>query len=1471
MSRDPGSAADLSPVKRALLEIRELRARLLESETRFRQPIAIVGMGLRFPGGATDPASYWRLLHEGRDAIVEIPKDRWDIDAYYDPDPEVPGRMYARHGGFLERADTFDPHVFGISPREAEVMDPQQRLFLEVAWEALENAGQAPDRLSESATGVYLGIAGSDYSRLVFADVRNVDVYAASGTAFSVAAGRLSYILGLQGPSLAVDTACSSSLVTIHLAIQALRAGECQLALAGGVNLMLLPEIHVNFCRARMLAPDGRCKTFDRGADGYVRGEGAGVVVLKRLADAVANGDRVLAVIRGSAVNQDGRSSGLTAPNGPSQEAVIRAALGNAGLRPSDVDYVEAHGTGTSLGDPIEVRALGAVLGAGRTPKRPLLVGSVKTNIGHLEAAAGVAGLIKVVLALQQEEIPPHLHLQNLNPHLDWSSLPLRVTTERTPWVRGDRPRIAGVSSFGFSGTNAHLVLEEAPLSPALPAGGADRSQHVIAVSARTQTALTTAALRLADHLAAHPEERLVDVAFSANTGRAQLPHRLAVVAGDRASARAALESAAAGQESPALWTGVAAPRAPDVAFLFTGSGAQYVGMGRQLFDSEPGFRRTLLQCEEILRDSLAQPLISVIYPAPGAATPLDEASYTQPALFALEYALADLWRSWGIVPAAVLGHSTGELVAACVAGVYSLEDGLRLIAERGRLMQSLPVAGGMAAIFTDEASVTAAMARIGGALWLAAVNAADNVVVSGSDAPLQLLVAEFESRGVKSKRLAISNAFHSPLVEPMLDALEQAASRVTHHDRQVDLVSNVTGAVVASGELGPGYWRRHVRQAVRFADSVRTLSDQGYRYFLEIGPHPTLLGMAQGTLGPSALCFPSLRRDAEDWRVLSESLAALYVRGARTDWSGYDRAYPRSKLSLPTYPFERERYWIDSRPAAIAGGATASEAATEAAQVQSLQGPLGFAIGTFPAKWALLERLTTAYEIAALRALGAFTRKGERVTAEALRQRLNIGETYRHLLLRWLSKLAGEGYLRAVGDEFVAERALSDPSLPGLLAEAERVFADYPELLSYVRRCGDRLPEILCGRLSPLETLFPGGSFAEAEAIYQHSTVARYLNGVVRAAVGAAVDGRPGRVALLEIGAGTGGTSASVLPALPAQRATYVYTDMSDVFLAHAQQKFGAYGFLRYGRLDIERDPLEQGYAASSFDVVVAANVLHATRDLRRTLDHVRALLTPGGVLVLSETTTHPHYFDITTGLVEGWQSFDDDLRGDHPLIDAPRWETLLRERGFAQARAFPEPGVPTEILGNHVIVAALAEGAGRRDAELAKGAVTASAAPAGPSQEQATREELRAQLAAALPVERREMLAELARDEVMRVLRLDRQHPPDLGDRLLDLGLDSLMAVQFRNRLAQALGGEKALSSTLVFDHPTCEAIGAYLDRELFGAGALAATEAALAPMASVESTAALAAHDVEQMSDEETEALLLKRLESLSGRTS
>ncbi|MGB5712418.1 MAG: type I polyketide synthase, partial [Waterburya sp.] len=642
------------------------------------EPIAIVGMGCRFPGGANNPEAFWQLLQNGVDAISEVPGDRWDIDAYYDPNPDTPGKTYARYGGFVAGLDEFDSQFFNISPKEAASLDPQQRLLLEVSWEALENAGVASDRLAGSPTGVFVGICSNDYSqRLLSRDPAEIDAYIGTGNCHSVASGRLSYLLGLNGPSLAVDTACSSSLVAVHLAIASLRNGECNLALAGGVNQLLAPEVTINFSKARMLSRHGRCKTFDADADGYIRAEGCGVIVLKRQSDALKDGDNILALIRGSAINHDGRSSGLTVPNGPSQQAVIRQALANAKVKPEDISYIEAHGTGTSLGDPIEVGALGGVFGKNRTAEKSLKIGSVKTNIGHLEGAAGIAGLIKVVLSLQHQTIPPHLHFKQPSSFIDWDKLPIEVPTEKKAWSTDGKQRLAGVSSFGFSGTNAHIVIEEAP-PPEAVAAEVERSAHLLTLTAKTPTALEQLAQRYQDYLTAHPNADLAGICFTSNYGRSQFDHRLSIVANSTTVARNGLANYLAGRATPGVFANrVQNTNRLKVAFLFTGQGSHYVGMGQELYQTSPLFRQTLDRCAEILRPELDQPLLEILYPAisQNGHFALHQTAYTQPALFALEYALAQLWLSWGVRPTVVMGHSLGEYVAACIAGVFSLES----------------------------------------------------------------------------------------------------------------------------------------------------------------------------------------------------------------------------------------------------------------------------------------------------------------------------------------------------------------------------------------------------------------------------------------------------------------------------------------------------------------------------------------------------------------------------------------------------------------------------------------------------------------------------------------------------------------------------------------------------------------------------------------------------------------------------
>lgn len=901
-------------LRESLAAIDRLQARLDVSERARREPIAIVGLGCRYPGAA-NPEQYWTLLRDGRDAVRDVPADRWDVDAFYDADPTVPGKSTTRRGGFLDRVDQFDARFFGISPREAATLDPQQRLLLEVAWETLEDAGIAPDTLGGSATGVFIGITTSDYARhLDLGSPTGSDVYAATGNALNAAAGRIAFVLGLQGPCLAIDTACSSSLVAVHEACQALRAGECDLALAGGVNVMLSPVASILFSKWGMLASDGRCKAFDAGADGFVRGEGCGMVALRRLSDAEADGDTILAVIRGSAVNSDGRSSGLTVPNGPAQQKVIRRALEMARIAPADVDYVEAHGTGTPLGDPIEVEALAATLGADRPAGRPLLIGAVKANIGHTESASGVAGLIKVVLALRHGLLPKQLHFSTPNPRIMWGQGKLRVVAEPTSWIRGERARIAGVSSFGFSGTNAHVVLSEAPVSAVMPAA-VDRPLHLLLLSARTPAALRALATDVRDRLRVETET-FADVCYSLTNGRARLPERLALVAPDSTQAAAELTRYLDGDASLVTTGRAEAGRVPRQAWLFTGQGAQWSGMGRDLYDTLPVFRNAIDQCAAILAPLRAHALTDVIFGADGVpAGLLDETQWTQPALFALEYALATTLRNWGMQPTAVAGHSLGEYVAACIAGVLPLESALTLVATRAQVMQALPAGGAMAALAITESAAGELPEVRSGALSIAAVNGPQSVVVSGPASFVETVAARSERDGIRVNRLVVSHAFHSTLVEPVMAPLERALSGLPFAEPSLPLMTNLTGRAAQPGEVSTGtYWLRQLRGTVRFADALRGLAASGCDTFIEIGPHPVLLAMARDTVGtPSYAWLPLLRRGKPAWSQLLDALGEFFVRGGQFDGRAFDAPYARRHVPVPRTVFERERYWIDA------------------------------------------------------------------------------------------------------------------------------------------------------------------------------------------------------------------------------------------------------------------------------------------------------------------------------------------------------------------------------------------------------------------------------------------------------------------------------------------------------------------------------------------------------------------------------
>lgn len=1470
----------MTPVKRALLEIRELRERLGKAQSQQREPIAIVGMSFKLPGGVGDSAALSRLLWSGVDAVTEIPAQRWSLDELYAADPETPGKMTTRYGAFLDGVENFDAEFFGISPREAASMDPQQRLLLETAWAALENAGQSPATLAGSRTGVYLGISNNDYGRALYAHRELIDAYFSTGNAYSVAAGRLSYLLGLQGPSVAIDTACSSSLVALHLACQSLRLRECDRALVGGVNLILTPEMNINFSKANMMAPDGRCKTFDAAADGYVRGEGCVMLALRRLDEALAAGERVLAVIRGSAINQDGRSGGLTAPNGPAQEAVIRAALEAAQVPAGDIGYVEAHGTGTPLGDPIEVGAIGAVLCAGRDSAQPLLIGSVKTNIGHLEAAAGLAGLVKVVLGLQRREIPPHLHFRRGNPHIDWDSLAIAVPTEVTAWpVIGGR-RLAGVSSFGFSGTNAHVIVEEAP-SVAVAPHRLDRPVHVLTLSARDEAGLQELARRYESQLlpAANPTHAVAaqnadaagaapdvgDLCFTANAGRSHFNHRLAVIGADADELRHRLHEFGAGDSNAALLAGWrdGASR-PQVAFLFTGQGAQYAGMGRLLYDTSPVFRHALDACAAGLEPYLRPGLLEVIFAA-GATTPLNETAYAQPATFAIEYALAMLWRSWGIEPVAVLGHSLGEYAAACVAGLLSLEDALRVVAERGRITHALPAGGSMAAVFADESVVASQLTHGDGQVWIAAYNGPEHVVISGATAAVQAVIDRLAGEGVRVKLLRVPHAAHSPLIEPALPALRKAVESVRFFEPTIALISNVSGAFASLAEVGhPDYWVAHMRQPVRFTQSIQALAAQGITHFIEVGPHPVLLGMGAECLpGGKHEWLPSLHRDRPDWSDLLESLQHLYVAGSDVNWTGFDQPYARRRVDLPTYPFRRRRHWMEVVGQPAVAALSAGERWTRIAralQRQAERGPLDLNASSYTAKWDCLARLTAAHAIRTLRDAGLFTMADERHSLDEVLSTAGIAVTYRHLVQRWLQRLVAQDLLFVDGLFYTAKRALPDPGLAALWEEAQARFADNSQLLAYVRHCGDLLGAVLTGAESPLETLFPGGSFELAEDLYQRSTTMRYVNDLAAAAMQALSESMPaGRVLrVLEVGAGTGGTSAALLPVLEPERTRYRFTDVSEFFLERAQRQFANHPFIDYGLFDMERDPAAQGYAAHSFDVIVSANAVHASTDLRLALRRLHELLAPGGVLLLVESTTHLAWFDMTTGLIEGWQHFADDLRTDNPLLSSAVWTQALSDAGFEMAAAWPAEGSAAESLGQHVLVARVA---GEADAvveaaDVPSGSVIRQSAATVALEQAAVFKQL---LRDALPADRLELVRGFVRERVMRVLRLSAADEPGRNERLMDLGFDSLMAVQLRNLLSGGLGLDKPLPATVMFDYPTIDALAAHLlERMAPPVDAEASVTAAPGLAHPVLGAAAVAA-----MSDEQIEALLMERL--------
>jgi len=904
-------------LKKVTADLHRTRQQLQEADARAHEPIAIVGMACRYPGGVISPDGLWELVSSGGDAIGGFPVDRgWDLGGLYDPDPDASGRTYVMEGGFLYDAARFDAGFFGVSPREAVAMDPQQRLLLETAWEAFEDAGIDPGSVRGSRAGVYVGVMYSDYASRLREIPTGLEGFLGNGSAPSVASGRVSYAFGLEGPAVTVDTACSSSLVALHMAVQALQRGECDMALAGGVTVMSTPLTFVGFSRQRGLALDGRCKPFAEAADGTGWGEGVGLLLVERLSDARAKGHQVLAVVAGSAVNQDGASSGLTAPNGPSQQRVVRAALEAAGLRPGDVDAVEAHGTGTSLGDPIEAQALLATYGRDRDPGRPLWLGSVKSNIGHTQAAAGVAGVIKMVQAMRHGVLPKSLHIDSPSSHVDWSSGAVELLTDSREWVAGDGPRRAGVSAFGISGTNAHVIIEQAPEEAVPEDGAAGSALPVIPwlVSARSESALRAQAARIAEYVAGSELDETA-VCSALAFSRAALEYRAVVLGADRDELAAGLTALAEGRSVGAAVAGSLV--FGGTGWVFSGQGSQWAGMGRGLYEAYPEFARIVdevcAQFDVLLDFSLRDALL-------GTEVEVDRTGVAQPAIFAVEVALAGLLASWGLRPDVVAGHSVGEFAAAYVAGVFSLADACRLVAARGSLMQALPSGGAMLAVGADWDRV---QPWCGAGVWLAAVNAPGSVVLSGTREGVELVRERCGAEGVRSSWLRVSHAFHSGLMDPMLEQFGAVASTVAYRAPSVPFVSTVTGNAESERWADPGYWVEQIRSTVRFADAVTELRGLGATKLVEVGPDAVLTPMI-----PDMLVAPVMRRDqAGQPEQVLRAIAALHTHGTSPDWKRLLGEPRRSnRVHLPTYPFDRRHYWLDAEPTASPSGAARTE-----------------------------------------------------------------------------------------------------------------------------------------------------------------------------------------------------------------------------------------------------------------------------------------------------------------------------------------------------------------------------------------------------------------------------------------------------------------------------------------------------------------------------------------------------------------